>query len=709
VTRVLLLEPAGPESGAVIETARARGYDVHGVTQADHYARYSPSFRESFAGLLMTDLAEPSRALLNVVAYGKRCAVDAVLTTNEYLTPLAALACDALGLPGNDPARAHAPRDKGAMSAAFAAHGVSTPRTAAATDPEQLRRLVGIREISLPAVVKPAVGAGSAGVSVVLDADDCAAAWREASAVATMYGSCEAGPVIVQDHVVGPEYSIESFTYRGRTTHVCITEKITSLGARRVELGHNLPATLPQPVEQVIHEQVAGAIRATGIRNGASHTEVIIGTDGRCSVIEIGARLAAGHIGFLLSHALGIDPWSALLDIALGRCPDLTPTRHRHAAVGFLSSPRTGRLRGITGLPQVGGEVVAVHLRLGAGDAVEEARTNRSRLGHVIVVGNSRDAARDHLKRLLAGVSFDVEPSPEHRDALRPSSEPTAAPSVRPTRRGAGAGTTAARFDAIYADDRDGRGAFTRVLRIADPTLPAEVEPLSFLCSSLLEHIDSELALRAGDIVADLGCGGAGPGLWLTRKAATDLIGIDFSPLAISRARERAVRFGRRQRTGFAVCDLEALSIGTATVDAAICIDALQYAHNSRGAASEARRILRRGGRLVLTGWHPQQCGDARLPERHRHTDWPAVLREVGYDEITVHIRPEWTAVYVEVYRVALAMGEPGADVGLAALQGEARRRLDTAHLLHRIAITATAGEREADQVRSASTAARSG
>lgn len=236
-----------------------------------------------------------------------------------------------------------------------------------------------------------------------------------------------------------------------------------------------------------------------------------------------------------------------------------------------------------------------------------------------------------------------------------------------------------------------------------------EVEPLSFLCSDLLEHLDSELALRAGDTVADLGCGGGGPGLWLTRDVTTNLIGIDFSPIAISRARERAVRSGRGHRTGLVVCGLDALGIGTVAVNAAISVDAMQYAHDTRVAASEAHRILRPHGRFVLTGWHPRQRGDHRLPERHRHTDWPAVLREAGFDKVTVHTRPEWTAVYIDVYRVALDMGDPGADVGLAALQGEARRRLDTAHLLHRIAITATAGEQEVDQVRSASTAERSG
>ncbi|MFE9476880.1 hypothetical protein [Streptomyces griseofuscus] len=43
-------------------------------------------------------------------------------------------------------------------------------------------------------------------------------------------------------------------------------------------------------------------------------------------------------------------------------------------------------------------------------------------------------------------------------------------------------------------------------------------------------------------------------------------------------------------------------------------------------------------------------------------------------------------------YRVALQLGDPGPDTALAGLQSEARRRLPTAHLLRRVAVTAVSG-----------------
>ena len=49
---------------------------------------------------------------------------------------------------------------------------------------------------------------------------------------------------------------------------------------------------------------------------------------------------------------------------------------------------------------------------------------------------------------------------------------------------------------------------------------------------------------------------------------------------------------------------------------------------------------------------------------------------------------PAWDAAYQGTYRTALTLNtEPGT--ALAGLQGEARRRLLTAHLLRRVAVTA--------------------
>ncbi|MFC8125769.1 hypothetical protein [Streptomyces sp. NPDC057302] len=144
-----------------------------------------------------------------------------------------------------------------------------------------------------------------------------------------------------------------------------MTRKQVTGGATRVETGHSLPVLLPPAVEAAVYREVKGAIRTTGIRRGASHTEVIVGGDGQCTVIEIGARLAAGHIGVQIQHALGIDVWAALLDVALGRSAALAPTACGYATVRFVTSSRAGRLMAVDGFPKMGPGVPFVRWRAG--------------------------------------------------------------------------------------------------------------------------------------------------------------------------------------------------------------------------------------------------------------------------------------------------------------------------------------------------------
>jgi SAM-dependent methyltransferase len=81
--------------------------------------------------------------------------------------------------------------------------------------------------------------------------------------------------------------------------------------------------------------------------------------------------------------------------------------------------------------------------------------------------------------------------------------------------------------------------AFRRVWQQAEPDLPPQIEPFSFISASLLRHLAQALDLAPGQTLADLGCGRGGPGLWLARQAGARLVGVDFSPVAVDQAAHR--------------------------------------------------------------------------------------------------------------------------------------------------------------------------
>ncbi|MEU0219308.1 ATP-grasp domain-containing protein, partial [Streptomyces sp. NPDC006265] len=255
-----------------------------------------------------------------------------------------------------------------------------------------------------------------------------AAATDVARAVVGMYGSGGDPGVLAQAFAAGAEYSVESLTQDGATTHLAVTRKQVTGGAKRVETGHSLPVSLPPAVQAAVYGEVEAAIRATGIRHGASHTEVIVGGDGRCTVIEIGARLAAGHIGVLLQHALDIDVWAALLDVALGRPAALAPAARGYATVRFVISPRAGRLASLYGFPKTGPGVPFVRWRAAIGGLVHEPGANGHRLGAFVVTGAEAAKVEERADALLRRVRIHVEPAPENPDQVRPASTSAIAP-----------------------------------------------------------------------------------------------------------------------------------------------------------------------------------------------------------------------------------------------------------------------------------------
>jgi biotin carboxylase len=405
----MLLEAAGPEAEALARAAAASGHRVHAVTTATSHAAYPPELHQLLDGSLLTDFAHPEQALADITRYAHEIGAAALLTSNEYLTPLCARACADLGLPGNDPDHAVAARDKAAMAQAFETADVTAPRTRSITTLDALDALHAARALRYPCVIKPTCGAGSNGVSVVTGPEHLHAAWHAARSVETMYGmACEDG-VLAQDYVTGREFSVESLTQDGTTTHLCITRKHLTAGAHRVEVGHSLPARLSPAVEAALYEQTERAIAAVGIRNGASHTELVVTPDGRCTVLEIGARLGAGRIGVLIQHALGIDPWRALWDIALGHAPKAEVQSCHYATVRFVTSPAVGRLVSVNGLPDVGERTPDVHLRCAEGDLVGPASSNRSRLGHFIVTGHDPAAVDHTADQILRRITVTVD------------------------------------------------------------------------------------------------------------------------------------------------------------------------------------------------------------------------------------------------------------------------------------------------------------
>ena len=123
----------------------------------------------------------------------------------------------------------------------------------------------------------------------------------------------------------------------------------------------------------------------------------------------------------------------------------------------------------------------------------------------------------------------------------------------------------------------------------------------SFVTRWDLEQAISALSVGPGRLLLDLGCGQGGPGLWLAEHTGCDLIGVDFSEAGLRGARERAKRDSPALRSRFVRGDLAAIPLSDGSVDGVWCGDAFFFASDVMEALGEVRRVLRPGGRLVMT------------------------------------------------------------------------------------------------------------
>jgi ubiquinone/menaquinone biosynthesis C-methylase UbiE len=201
---------------------------------------------------------------------------------------------------------------------------------------------------------------------------------------------------------------------------------------------------------------------------------------------------------------------------------------------------------------------------------------------------------------------------------------------------------------------------------------PAEVRATGMTTWWILGRCISGLRVGPGDTLVDLACGQGGPGLWLARATGADLIGIDWSSVAVEDARRRAPDFVAAGRTRFAVGHLAESGLPSGEADAVLCLDALVFAPDRVAALREVRRLLRAGGRFVFSATEMPSPEDQSWV-----TDWQPLLAAAYLEVESKEEVPQYAERLQRMYDLWLEnlqalQAELGAPMA-ARLEQEAR------------------------------------
>jgi SAM-dependent methyltransferase len=237
-------------------------------------------------------------------------------------------------------------------------------------------------------------------------------------------------------------------------------------------------------------------------------------------------------------------------------------------------------------------------------------------------------------------------------------------------------------FDQWYCDL--GRSPAHEQIAIQALGLPPELESTSLLAWDGIADLVDAVGVGRGDVLVDLACGRGGYGLEIAHRTGASLIGVDFSAVAIERARQKAA-----EQAEFRVGDLSATGLPDAGATAVVCIDAMQFADPYADGLAECLRILAPGGRLALTGWEPAEPGDEQVPARLRR-DIGAELVAAGFDDVVVRHMPEWRNAERRHWELAVQV-QPAGDPALESLHAEGTRALGWLERSRRVLATGVA------------------
>ena len=237
---------------------------------------------------------------------------------------------DNMGLVGNSLECTEVSTNKHSMRKCFEKNSVPSPKSVYVESVSELKNI----EITYPIIVKPVDRSGSRGITKLTTPEGL----EEAIESAKIQGFDK--HALVEEFATGQEYSVEFISWQGEHHFLAMTKKYTTGAPHFIETAHLEPAPISNEKLEEVKNVVIHALNSLEIQNGASHSELKISKDGRIAIIEIGGRMGGDCIGSnLVELSTGIDFVKAVIQVALGECPDLTPRdATTQAAIRFVFS-----------------------------------------------------------------------------------------------------------------------------------------------------------------------------------------------------------------------------------------------------------------------------------------------------------------------------------------------------------------------------------
>eukprot|EP00928_Gymnodinium_smaydae_P038800 TRINITY_DN2666_c1_g1_i1.p1 TRINITY_DN2666_c1_g1~~TRINITY_DN2666_c1_g1_i1.p1 ORF type:complete len:465 (+),score=106.11 TRINITY_DN2666_c1_g1_i1:50-1396(+) len=360
---VVLVDPYSTGAMLAPELAK-RGYSIIALWthEVGENKGHLPAAAEGFPKGFLVQMDE--RETLAATADALREAANgaelvAVMCGGETGVKVADALANHMGLRGNSIANGmDNRRDKRVQQEAVKAAGLRSVRSACGTQWDEVVAFTRTEEF--PIIVKPVESAGSDGVKLCHTVDD---ARKHFELLMNSQRKCGAqgAAVLLQEFLKGTEYIVDHVSRDGvhKTTLVWVYDRRPANGGDFVNFGQKCVLSDSAIAEELI-TYTRGCLDALSVTNGATHTEVMMTSDGPC-LVEVNSRChgAAGAWMPLAKALTGYTQVDACVDAfvdgaAFDRLPEVPPSPFLAAGqMVMLISFFEGKVQGTPGFERV--------------------------------------------------------------------------------------------------------------------------------------------------------------------------------------------------------------------------------------------------------------------------------------------------------------------------------------------------------------------
>ena len=354
-----------------------------------------------------------------------------VQQSSDYLTPLTALLARHYGCKGNTPKTAFLCRSKYHMRKALEGAGVPIPKFRLCQNYDEIENAVS--DIGMPCVVKPVGANSSMGVfgimskkdlhelkaryDLALDSlknatgNDIFAFSREELKSIGIEDYIDMGnDFLVEEYMEGPEISIDALVHQNEITIMCIEDQIRMAPPYFLQTEARMPYQTTSEQMGVIKNLVEKTIRALGIQDSASHTEIIFTPDGP-KIVEIGCRFGGDDILSSIKVVTGYNLLYETIQIALGKHREYNVKTLAHTAMMYFMPKERGTIQSIK-VPEKLAEdprIVEFFIFLSKGHFVAPPPESFEYIGYMNVKGHTAEEARRSLMELSSQIKIEIK------------------------------------------------------------------------------------------------------------------------------------------------------------------------------------------------------------------------------------------------------------------------------------------------------------